>query len=195
MREAAKTSASDAAAPERRRVARPRLELDAHLSFLIVALANKISSCASLTYMRHFGVGVMEWRVLAMVAAHPNVTAKGISELSGIEKSSISRAVHMLIKRGYLEATNDLSDSRRALCVLTPAGYALHDRIYVASMARRRLLLTGFSDAEHRQIIEYCRRLMANMSLVSEYRPNDAPARGAPKGPRERTRKHAPQRA
>jgi DNA-binding MarR family transcriptional regulator len=192
MRQTAKLSAGDAAVPERQGRARPRLELDAHLSFLIVALANKISSCASFTYMRHFGVGVMEWRVLAMVAAHPGVTAKGISEVSGIEKSSISRAIHMLIKRGYLEATNDLSDSRRALCVLTAAGYALHDRIYAASMARRRLLLTGFSDAEHRQIIEYCRRLMTNMSLVNEYRPSDAPALGASKGRRERTRKHTP---
>jgi DNA-binding MarR family transcriptional regulator len=149
------------------RVASRHLDFETHLSFLIVSLANKISSSASIAYKRQFGAGVMEWRVLAMVAAHPGVTAKSISQVSGVDKSSISRATHLLIKQGYLKATDDASDTRRTLHVLTPAGYKLHARIFAASMDRKRTLLTGFSETEHRQMIAFCHRLMANLPLLN----------------------------
>jgi DNA-binding MarR family transcriptional regulator len=170
-----KKSSSGTNSGSKRKTSAHHLDIDNHLSFLIVSLANKITTSASVTYMRHFGIGVMEWRVLAMVAANPGVTAKDISQVSGVDKSVVSRASHILIERGLLATTNDISDNRRTLHVLTSAGHVLHDRIYAASMARRRLLTTGLSATERMRIIGYCRRLIDNIPLLINYQPADAP--------------------
>ena len=45
---------------------KPRLDPQSHAAFQIVALANRISASASRAYLRCFGIGVMEWRVLAL---------------------------------------------------------------------------------------------------------------------------------
>jgi DNA-binding MarR family transcriptional regulator len=185
-----KANAPRTAASAEPAASRRRLNFDTDTTFLIVALANKLSASATQTYMRHFGVGVMEWRVLAMVAVYPGVNAKRISEVSGVDKSSISRAANTLVRRGYLVATEDHSDNRRSLHVLTKAGYALHNRIYGATIARTRRLLTGFSDREQQQLQKYLHRLTANLPLVSEYAPGgQQPPRAtqapAPRRPRK----------
>jgi len=151
-----------------------RLEPGRHASFLVVALANRISASASRAYMRQFGVGVMEWRAMALLAASPGITANQIAQVSGVDKSAVSRAVHLLLKRGDVEASEDKTDNRRALLTLTPKGLELHDRIIVESLARERLLLTGLSDRERGQLFALLKRLLANMPLVHARGPGRA---------------------
>ena len=76
-----------------------------------------------------------------------------------------------LVRRGYVEASEDKADNRRALLSLTPNGFALHDRIIVASLAREELLLAGFSEPDRVQLFALFRRLTANMALVSAHDP------------------------
>jgi DNA-binding MarR family transcriptional regulator len=143
----------------------PRLDPERHAAFMIVALANKISASASRAYTRRFGVGVMEWRVLALVAREPGVTAHQICQVSGVDKSSVSRAAHSLIRRGDLVATEDPADNRRSFLSLTAQGHGLHDRIIAASLERDELLLAGFSAADRRLLFGFLKRLTANQML------------------------------
>ncbi len=153
-----------------------RLQPERHAAFLVVALANKISASASRAYMRHYGIGVMEWRALAMLAARPGITANQIAQVSAIDKSSVSRAVQALIRRGYVAASGDESDNRRTLLALTPDGLALHDRMIPVSFAREELLLTGLTQAEQKVLLELLARLNGNMTLVNAHDPNAEPA-------------------
>ena len=148
-----------------------RLMPDRHASFLVVALSNRLSASASRAYMRQFGVGVMEWRAMALLAANPGITANQIAQTSGVDKSAVSRAIHLLVQRGDVQAAEDHTDNRRALLTLTPAGLALHDRIIYASLERERLLLTGLNDKERVVLFDLLKRLNANMSLVSAHEP------------------------
>jgi DNA-binding MarR family transcriptional regulator len=151
--------------------AAPRLVPDRHASFLVVALANRLSASASRAYMRQFGVGVMEWRAMALLAANPGITANQIAHTSGVDKSAVSRAIHLLVKRGDVHVAEDQNDNRRALLTLTPAGLALHDRIIFASLERERLLLTGLNDKERGALFDLLKRLNVNMSLVAAHEP------------------------
>ncbi len=155
-------------------MAAPRLQPGEHASFQIVALANRLSASASRAYLRTFGVGVMEWRVLALLALKVRTTAQEISLLSGLDKSSVSRAVQTLIRRGNVAAADDPADNRRALLTLTPSGEALHDRIIKASLAREGLLLAGLSAEERRMLFDLMGRLAANMTLVEAHDPGAA---------------------
>ena len=141
------------------------------ITFFVIAIANKIVASASQSYMRHFQIGIMEWRVMAQLAADPGITAKDITVVSGVTAGSVSRAIQSLLKRGYVEASDDHADNRRSLLVLTRAGRALHDRVILSSLAREHLLLSGFSAEEYRALLRFLERLNANVPRVSGHRP------------------------
>jgi DNA-binding MarR family transcriptional regulator len=151
-----------------------RLDRNSSVTFLVIAIANKIVASASQLYIRHHLIGIMEWRVMALLAAEPGITAKDISELSGVTAGSVSRAIGALLKRHYLSVRNDRADNRRSFLRLTARGQALHDRVIVSSLARERLLLTGFSGSEYRHLLSYFWRLMANVDRVNTYEPSDS---------------------
>ena len=148
-----------------------RLQPADHVAFQVVALANRIASSASRAFLRSYGVGVMEWRVLALAGLRPGTTANEISQVSSIDKASVSRAVQALSRRGYLQTAGDPADARRTRLTLTASGEDLHDRVLAASLARERLLLTGFSGAERQAVLELLRRMSANMALVEGHEP------------------------
>ena len=141
---------------------KPRLDPETHAAFQIVALANRISASASQAYLRCFGVGVMQWRILALTALRPGITAREISVASSVDKSPVSRAVRSLIALGHLKSAEDAGDNRRSPLFLTPSGEALHDRIILASLARERQLLNGLSAEERRTLFDLLGRMAAN---------------------------------
>lgn len=150
------------------------LDRNASVPFLMVAASNKIVASASQEYMRHYRLGIMEWRVMALLAADPGITAKDISMLSGVTAGSVSRAINILKKLRYLVVNNDAADNRRTILKLNAAGTALHNRIIISALEREALLLTGFSQAERRTLLSYLRRLLANIALVNTHEPIDA---------------------
>jgi DNA-binding MarR family transcriptional regulator len=166
-----KRPSKDQAAP--RGGVRRRIEPDGHAAFMLVSIANRISASASRAYMRAFGVGVMEWRVLGLVAVRPGITGNEIGQASGVDKSSVSRAIASLSRRRFLELQGDEEDNRRILLFLTPEGYALHDRVIVASLAREERLLHGLNKMERRTLFGLLKRLSTNMPLVDAHDPAD----------------------
>ncbi len=148
-----------------------RLDPDRHAAFQIVALANRISSSASRAYLRHFGIGVMEWRCLALVARTPGASANEIAQLSSLDKSSVSRAVAALVAKGEVVTADDPSDSRRSLLTLTSTGERLHDRILVASLEREGRLMAGLSEVDRDRLFALLAQLSSNMTLVDAHAP------------------------
>ena len=149
------------------------MDRDASVPFLMVAVSNKLVASASQVYMRHYGLGIMEWRVMALLAADPGITGRDISVLSGVTAGSVSRAINALRKLRYLDVSNDAEDNRRSILRLNAAGMALHNRVIISALHREGLLLTGFSHTEHRSLLGYLKRLLANIALVNAHRPNE----------------------
>ena len=143
------------------------------ITFFVIAIANKIVASASQSYMRHYRIGIMEWRVMALLAAESGITAKDITVLSGVTAGSVSRAIRSLRKRRHVRVTADRADNRRGLLVLTRTGRALHDQVILSSLTREKLLLNGFSRAEYRKLLGFLERLSANVSRVSAHVPEE----------------------
>jgi DNA-binding MarR family transcriptional regulator len=155
------------------------MDRDASVPFLLVAVSNKVVASASQAYMRHYGLGIMEWRVMALLAADPNITGKDICFLSGVTAGSVSRAINTLKKLRYLDVSNDAADNRRSFLKLNAAGMALHNRVIISSLEREALLLTGFAQAERRALLSYLRRLLSNIVLLGGHQPAArSPSRG-----------------
>ena len=146
----------------------PRLDLDRYLPFGLTAIANKIARSASRVYLRRFGVGINEWRILANLRINPGVTANLICQTSGLDKAAVSRSLRLLEDGGMIETSGEPTDVRGRSLRLTARGDALHDGLIGLALRREALLLDGFDEAERKLLLSFIARLHANVALVNE---------------------------
>jgi DNA-binding MarR family transcriptional regulator len=137
-------------------------------SELIVLLANKLTSGASNVYRDTFGVGTVEWRILAHVAAERWISPQRICRLGGLDKGGVSRSMKFLLDRGLIAVRNSAIDARSVEIALTAKGQTMHDRIARVAGERERRLLSGLSKPRIRELLETLRRLNERVHDVND---------------------------
>ena len=147
-------------APDTARISAHALDLDHYVPAYLTFLAGKISNSASATYRPKFGVGITDWRIMALLATEPWITAGRVCDVIGLDKAAVSRSVREMKKLGIVEADED---QYRQLIALTRKGLSLHDRIVTLSLERERHLLKGFSAAERKLLINFLSRMHAQV--------------------------------
>jgi DNA-binding MarR family transcriptional regulator len=158
--------ASLARTPRSRRDSDP--DPDGTASELIVLLANKLTSGASNAFRDTFGVGTVEWRILAHVAAERWISPQRICRLGGLDKGGVSRSMKFLLDRGLIAVRDSTTDARSVEIALTPKGHTLHDRIARVASERERRLLSGLSKPEVRGLLATLRRLNQRVPTVND---------------------------
>jgi DNA-binding MarR family transcriptional regulator len=146
------------------------VQRDTSVTALMSIVANALSWGGSRVYLREFGVGTNEWRVLSALVNWPGETASHIGQVLGLNKSVVSRSLKFLEERGMVAI--EQGTGRRQLLQLTPAGRELHDRIIVVALKRERILLEGFAPAEVEQLLDFLRRMHANVPEMNAYDPS-----------------------
>ena len=131
-------------------------------------LANKLTSGASSVYREAFGVGTIEWRVLAHVAAERWITPQRICRLGGLDKGGVSRSMKFLLDRGLIAVRGSASDARSVEISLTAKGSAVYERIARVASERERRLLSGLSKPEVRSLIATLRQLNDRVATVND---------------------------
>jgi DNA-binding MarR family transcriptional regulator len=139
-------------------VAGPTLDYPSYVTGLVSWLSNRMSSSASTVYRRMFGIGVMEWRVMAHLAIEPGSTGARISRVIGLDKAAISRTMSVLIERGLAVRVD--GSTRGQQLALTQAGRALHDQVLMVAMEREGQLLACLSEAERTVLRGLLNRLL-----------------------------------
>lgn len=148
---------------------RRRLDLDIFIPFFVIAISNKLTASASRLLLHQFDCGVTEWRILSMLATEPNIAPGRITSAVGIDKSSVSRALRHLERRGCVNIARDPTHGRRQVLSLTEEGQALHDRIIGDVLQREELLLTDFDPVERAKLVGYLKRMLDNVALVVQW--------------------------
>ncbi len=151
----------------------PVLDLERYAPALLTFLANKLSRGASALYRREFGVGIIDWRIMALLAIEPRIPASRICKVIGLDKGPVSRSLAFLSERGLAVIKADGGDARRRIIALTRAGRALHDRILQVALERERRLLSCLDPAEVDVLLGLLNRLHGNLDAVS--RPIGSP--------------------
>lgn len=147
---------------------RPQIDFDHYLPFSLTAIANRIARSASRSYLRRFGVGINEWRILSNLRVWPGITANLICQRSGLDKAAVSRSLKLLEDAGMVSASDEGGDMRRRRLKLTDKGNDLHDRLIAVALEREARLLTGFSEMERAMLLGFVARLHENAKLVQE---------------------------
>ena len=157
----------------RRRPMSRHIDRERYAPYYLTVIANAISSSASQVYLREFGIGVNDWRVVSHLGLDPGCTAQVISNVLQLDKSVVSRSVKTLVDRG-LVGVETTPGFRRLY--LTAAGAELHKRMVPVALEREQLLLAGLDDADVALLLGLLRRVHANLPALTAYAPRRAPA-------------------
>ena len=127
--------------------------------YRLSALSNRLTLWSARVYRREFGVSSLEWRVLASLAALDPVTARDVAEFAVLDKSNVSRAVHRLTRRGFVEQSGHPVDGRSRILTLTREGRTLHGKISAHSRRREEDLFRDFTKSERESFAAFLSRL------------------------------------
>jgi DNA-binding MarR family transcriptional regulator len=131
---------------------RTSLKLDQFLPYRLSVLSNTVSTAIATAYSKRFDLTIPEWRVLAVLADKPSLTAAEISTRTAMDKVAVSRAVAQLLARRAIVRRTSAQDRRRAHLELSAAGLEVYANVAPVARAYERELLGPLSRAERRAL-------------------------------------------
>jgi DNA-binding MarR family transcriptional regulator len=137
----------------------PSLDLEHFLPYRLSVLSNRVSGAIARVYSERFGLGVTEWRVMAVLARYPDLSAGEVAQRTAMDKVAVSRAVAGLVDAGRVVRETHGDDRRRSVLRLTPGGHAIHDAVAPLALAFERRLLEGMMPDEREVLFRLLDRL------------------------------------
>jgi DNA-binding MarR family transcriptional regulator len=128
------------------------LLLERFLPYRLSVLSNRISQALARFYVERFDLSVTEWRVLAVLARHPDISANELAERTAMDKVAVSRAVRRLLAAGRLRRRTDRGDRRRSRLRLSAEGEAIYGQVAPLAIAFERRLLARLAPEERRRL-------------------------------------------
>ena len=95
-----------------------KLHLEHFVPYRLSVLTNIVSMSIADAYEREFGLTIPQWRVLAVLARYPGLSAIEVAERTAMDKVAVSRAVAHLLERGLLTREMHGDDRRRSVLTL-----------------------------------------------------------------------------
>lgn len=124
------------------------LDLEHFLPYRLSVLSNRISQQIARLYADRFGLGITEWRVLAVLGRHPGLSARDVAERTAMDKVAVSRAIASLVEAGRIARDTAGDDRRRSVLQLSPAGDAIYREVAPLALAYQARLLDGLAPDE-----------------------------------------------
>ena len=142
------------------------LDLDRYIPALITFIANKLSRSATVLYHKRFAVNVTEWRILALLAIEPGISAARICQVIGFDKGPVSRTLTAMETRGLVAIKIDREDGRTYSISLTAKGRTTHDEVIKVALEREHSLLACLDNPERETLIKLLHRVHSNLAAV-----------------------------
>jgi len=122
-----------------------KLHLEKFLPYRLSVLSNTVSSAIAAAYFMNFGLSIPEWRVMAVLAANPGLSAAEVTARTAMDKVAVSRAVATLQAAGRLHRTTAPADRRRTHLALTPAGARVYAQVVPMALEYERKLVASLN--------------------------------------------------
>ncbi len=131
-----------------RGAATPALALGEFLPYRLSVLANRVSRELSELYAERFGIAIPEWRVIAVLGQHEDVSADFVCAKTDMDKVTVSRAVARLLEKKLLRRRAMPADRRCSMLRLSSAGHRVYAEVVPLARAYERELLNAMSREE-----------------------------------------------
>jgi len=123
------------------------MELEDHLFFLCTQVTTRRDRALA-EVLRPLGLLSTEWRVLGTLRIKGAMTMLELAQWTAYERTRLSKLLHNMQDRGWLERLGNDSDKRSVLLQIAPSGLALHRKAEKKVDALNDEILHAFSDAE-----------------------------------------------
>lgn len=138
---------------------RAQLDLERFLPYRLSVLSNRISGAIAREYSERFDLSVTEWRVMAVLGRHPDLSAREVAERTAMDKVTVSRTLARLLAAGRLQRAMHDGDRRKSVLRLSEAGLAVHDQVVPLALGFERHVLEGLPEAERALLFRLLDRL------------------------------------
>lgn len=142
------------------------LPIDHSLFFKLVRVVNLTARPFVETLSHAHELTLNEWRTMVVLASHPGSTARSVSDLTGLDKMSVSRAVASLERQDRLRKETDPMDARRTRLALSAAGNALFRSIGVLAAEREARLFGSLAEEERQRFEALIDRLLTTLAAA-----------------------------
>lgn len=144
-----------------------RFDLLRFMPFRLNRLAAEVSTELASEYRQRYGLDIPESRTLATLGFRGGAcTSQFIAAHTRTHKSTISRAVTHLEKRGLLERVANADDRREYALRLTRRGFALYEQLFPRLLRKERAILSCLSADERRAFAATLGKLEKHLGLV-----------------------------
>lgn len=137
----------------------PELHLERFLPYRLSVLANTISSAIASVYAEQHDLSIPEWRVIAVLAQEPGLTAAEVAARTAMDKVAVSRAVARLETGGRVRRDAVRGDRRRQQLALTREGRDVYNRVVPWALEYERRLVEALDPAALRALDDALHRL------------------------------------
>jgi DNA-binding MarR family transcriptional regulator len=144
-----------------------RLHLEHFVPYRLSVLTNIVSMSIAAAYEREFGLSIPQWRVIAVLARYPDLSAIEVAERTAMDKVAVSRAVQGLLARRRLLRTYDSGDRRRTRLRLSTAGQSVYTRVAPLALSYEKKLLDALSPTDRRALDRLLGRLVERARRLS----------------------------
>lgn len=139
------------------------VDIENYTPYFLSSVNNALSRGASQTYLDRFGIGIVDWRVISMLAIEPWIPAARICAVVQLDKGATSRSLVKLVDSGYLDHEASEQDVRRKTYALNERGYALHDEILAIALERERALIRDVDPEDLEAFLRVMRLMKRNL--------------------------------
>jgi DNA-binding MarR family transcriptional regulator len=144
-------------------VAPASLRLDAYLPYRLSVASNAVSRLIARAYEDRFGLTIPQWRLIAVLGEHGPLTQQAIAARTVMDKVTVSRATHGLVKRRLVQRAPHDDDGRSHHLALSKAGTRLYEEVAPVALEYEARLLGQFDPAA----VESLKRLLLHLEEVA----------------------------
>lgn len=135
------------------------IDLPNFLPYRLAVATDAVSGRLARRYREEFDLSITEWRVMAVLARFPEISAGEVATRSAMDKVQVSRAVAQLIRSGHLDRRSDAQDRRRTVLNLSVTGRAIYQRIVPMARAFEQDLFDRLTPEEGEILMRALSRL------------------------------------
>ena len=135
------------------------LRLEQFLPYRLSVLSNVVSAAIASAYRQRHGLTIPEWRVVAVLARYPGLSAREVAEKTRMDAVAVSRAVTRLLRARRLRRATAEEDRRRSILSLSEQGMAVYREVVPFALGYENSLLAALRPAERRMLDEILDKL------------------------------------
>lgn len=115
----------------------------------------------------HWGISRREWRLLALLALHGELSPSALAEMAHLDRPRATRGVQVLIEKRLARRRVEPGDARRARVTLTNAGRKLYVELFPQIAAINTKVLQVLDERTMRILDDALRRLTDHATRVN----------------------------